>query len=335
MTVEEIVTQYAKGLIPLGLVILLSTAAIAARQFIEFREGFNEEFGISAVNSAEGPQVFAFTATADIPRSGAYLDERAMRAMGGVLFLAVAKPSNQIGNSCPTLRVDLTQPSGKRLAVRFSSSKEVHGEIFDWELIPTVEYVKSGHDGLFTYMGVRAEYQKAFSENLVGLNLFLLDNSRQWERFPYAHLFLAGPAIEGYPQNQPNDIGLAAWKRLRSFLGSEQLMFFDRNVDFIFSVEGGRLSISGAPYWAAVEENDDDYNGHVVREFKDTAKARLTNPTVYDSVYRVSKYSAFFRYVAQNCASEWSKFRADLDVNREAMTEIVVPPRKMWDRVRP
>jgi hypothetical protein len=294
---------------------------------------FEFEFATrTTVNRIDGPQILSFTAS---PSAGPdrYLTPNAMKSMGGIIFMGVASPS-VIPNACPSLRIDLTRSSGTRLAVRFSESTEVHKEIFDWELIPTAEYVKSGEHALFSYMGVRAEYHKAFSDNLVGLNLFLLDNSRRWERFPYAHLFLAGPPIAGYPQNQPTDGGLAAWDRLRAFLGSEQLMFFDRGVKFFFSADSGRLSISGAPYWVAVEEADRQGNGRVIRAFTDTAAAKLANPTIFDSAYRISKYSAFFRYMAQFCPKELYNFWANLEANRGAMTEVVVPPGKMWDRAR-
>lgn len=316
----------------LGLIALLATEALAAKQYPGVREGFNAEFGISSVNRREGPQILVYVATPYIPQSAQYIDSRAMRAIGSVMFLGVAKPSKELSNVCPALRIDISQPTGRRLAVRFSQTKEVHGEIYDWELIPTVEYVRSGQDGLYSYMKYEAEYQKAFADNLVGRNLFLLDGSRNWEQFPYAHLFLPGPAIDGYPQKEPTDLGLETWKTLRSFLGSDQLMFFDRGVEFVFSADNERLSISGAPYWAAVEKNSADDNGRILRSFKNTAAARLTNPTIYDSAYRVSKYSAFFRYIARNCKTEWANFWADLEVNREAMIEIGVRPEEVWDR---
>ena len=128
-----------------------------------------------------------------------------MNAIGEILFRQVAKP-NSDANTCPAVRIDANKADGKRLAVRFStSSNEVYGDIFDWEIIPTAEYVATGEDGLFSYMGVEAEYQKAFADNLAGLNLFLVDNARMLRAaFPYAHQFMAAPVVAGYPQLNPN-----------------------------------------------------------------------------------------------------------------------------------
>ncbi|MGY3449494.1 hypothetical protein [Bradyrhizobium sp. USDA 4353] len=313
--------------------ILTSAAGFTAVEFVEFEDDFNAKFGISAANSAEGPKELAFIAAKDVPFKAGYLHSKTMRTMGGVLFRQVAKPAKDIANACPDVRIDLTQPNGTRLTAQLSAKKEVHGEIFDWELIPTAEYVASGEDGLISYMKYEAEYQKAFSNNLVGLNLFLLDNSRQWTRFPYAHLFLKAPVVDGYPQSQPSDAGLAAWRVLRDFLGDEQLMFWDRDVNFVFSVNGQRLSISGEPYWVAVDEINKEGDGRVIRSFRDVATARLSNPTIYDSIYRVAKYSAFFKYLAQKCDTVWSRFLTDLAAHRADMREIQVPPNKMWSKV--
>lgn len=316
----------------IALLLFLSVAAFAEKEYVQFREGFNDLFGISAAGRSAGPQILAFSATKGLPPNAAYLDARAMKAIGGVLFLQVAKPKSA-ANICPTVRVDINETDGKRLAVRFSSSNEVHGDIFDWEIIPTAEYVASGQDGLFSYMGVEAEYQTAFADNLAGLNLFLVDNARVLRApFPYAHLFMAAPSVAGYPQSQPTEANLAAWSTLKAFLTGNQLMFWDRDVDFIFSAQGDRLIISGEPYWVAVEKMGAAGTGQVIRSFQDTAGARLSNPIIYDSVYRISKYAAFFKYLARSCGKNWMNFQADLAANRAKMKEIVVHKHEMWTK---
>lgn len=135
------------------------------------------------------------------------------------------------------------------------TANEIHGELFDWELIPTAEDVASGESGLFSHMGAYGEYQKAFINNLAGQNLFLLDTSREYERFPEAHLFLASPTVVGYPQNDPKAENWTAWWGLRKFLRKfDRLLFFDKDVDFKFSAVAGKLQISGEPYWAGVDQ---------------------------------------------------------------------------------
>ena len=64
---------------------LASTTAFAAKQVVDIRADFNDEFGISAVANYEGPQELVFKRTPDIPLSYAYTDARAMRAIGGVV----------------------------------------------------------------------------------------------------------------------------------------------------------------------------------------------------------------------------------------------------------
>src|SRR5580692_9363581 len=85
-------------LLHLSFVAFLATTAFAAKQYVEFRSDFKQDFGISSINRDAGPQVFSFQATPDIPQGDKYIDQRAMNRMGGILFLAVAKPSKDIAN---------------------------------------------------------------------------------------------------------------------------------------------------------------------------------------------------------------------------------------------
>ena len=320
------------ALIQILVSIALSASALAAYQYIDFAPDFKRRQHIASFNPSDNPRELAFALTKNIPVKEAYVDARAMATIGGILFAGVARPSDQLTNKCPTLSIDLSQPNGNRLAARFSDKKEVHGKIFDWELLPTVKYVISGDQGLFTYMRDYAQYQSAFSNNLAGLTLFLLDGSRDLADFPSAHLFLAGLPIPGYPQVKPTEENYAAWFRLRDWLGYEQLMFFDRDVDFVFSTDGSRLIISGLPYWVAVQKNVDDQDGHVLRSFTDTATARLTNPTIYDSIYRISQFSAFFRYMKVSCDTEWSKFLDNFNRKQATMIDMIVPDGQMFGR---
>src|SRR5262249_27357678 len=85
----------------------------------------------------------------------------------------------------------------------------------------------------------------------------------------------------------------------------------DEGVDFAYSENNGKLVISGEPYWITIARNEDG-TGCILVELKDTALTRQTNPTVYDSMYRVAKYSAFFKYLRDECGTQWKEFTGHL-----------------------
>ena len=229
---------------------LVIVSAWSADIVVKFRKDALAKMENSAADPGRNPLTFAFNAPSDVSRRDAFTDPRTLAVVGGVMFTAVATPAPGIPE-CPNLNIQMDAPNGKHLAIKFGTNV-VRGNIYDWELLPLAQFIKDGQSALYTYVKGQGEYHRAFKDNLVGLNLFLLDNASITRDFPRAHLLIENK-ITGYPQSEPATKSLAAWETLKPLLsfGPEvnQMMFVDRDTEFKFRPVGQELEISGAPYW--------------------------------------------------------------------------------------
>lgn len=112
----------------------------------------------------------------------------AMR-VGGVAFDAIAAPEGLTVKSLG-LKYDATEEDGQRMKLVING-KPVETDLYDWELLPILNYADSGSTSCFTLFGkledeaqertVRGEggrilnYDAAFKDTLLGLRLFQLD----------------------------------------------------------------------------------------------------------------------------------------------------------------
>jgi len=315
------------------LIVIVLSFAKAEEQYAETAPGYYERNGILPSNHSKGVNVFAWIASRDVPLSESYANSHAMRTIGGVNFLAEAAPSPDLSNKCPALSISADQPNGRRLRVVFSPTTSVQGTIYDWELAPLVDFIVSDEDGLFTYLESEAQYNKAFRNNLVGFNLFLLDNARRNDNFTGSHImFRPGFTVPGYPQTEPTAEANQVWKKVRDkLLAGPRVMFYDRDVNFVFSIDNNNLRISGEPYWAVFvgPRERRDERKFLMDLRSEIADVRKTNPTIYDSMARIAKYSAFFKYVKRKCSTEWASFLKNFGENRVVLKEILFRPEQM------
>lgn len=309
----------------LGSAILAFVAAVqAADSVLKVRADAWAQFGIVPASAAEGaqPSLFAFNATV-IEGKRAILDKRAVKSIGGIIFVEEAKPASSAVLACPKLSYDVKRANGARLAASFGSAGAAYGHIYDWEVLPTTALVESGENGLFTDMGKSSQYQKAFWGNLAGVNLFFLDNTMVLEDFPSVHLVIDAK-VPGYPQTEPSPRSEAAYLKLHNdLLGWSQLMFTDKDVDFRFSKDGAKLLITGTPYWISIK-TESDGSGRIVRTINDTALTFQANPVVYGSGYRIARYAALFRYMKNHCETQWKDFLTDIAAKRQHIDLIKV-----------
>jgi hypothetical protein len=286
---------------------------------VGFRPGWLNKVGITAISAAQGPQTFVFSATPGLDGKLSVTNAHSLNRIGGIVFFEDARPKDASLGQCPRLGYSKDFPNGHRVFADFGGTiGRARGFVYDWEVLPTKNFVETDAHGLFTYMDQRASYNPAFAGNLAGVNLFFVDKTRRFSNFAEAHLGISRADIPGYPLKPPTPESNLAAQQLREALGKEQIIFTDKDVQFIFSkTDDGQLTISGTPYWIAVFR-DAQGNGQVDRTI-DAALPFRANPVVYGSAFRIAKYTAFFRYLKHHCGSEWRAFVKDLDSNRDAI----------------
>ncbi|WP_213957099.1 hypothetical protein [Variovorax sp. dw_954] len=317
---------------PLFLALLLTALAALAGPPLTFRSDLWEAMGIHAIPSHEA-KTFSFSVDSTDKGPDRIFNPEAMKKLGGVVFVEEARPAHGV-DACPKLKYQLEQPNGSRLQFVFPSKGEGHGVIYEWEIIPTINMVNSGENGLFTDMEGYAQYHAAFSNNLAGVNLFFLDNAVPLElKFPFAHLSLGKDGIPGYPQTPPTEESLEAARAvLIDLVGLDQpnheeltqWMFTDEGIPFRFQLDSdGTVRISGSPYWVALGKNS---NGHGKKLWGlgDTARTLKANQVIYSSAYRIARYAAFFRYMKNHCGPEWSEFLSDFNSKKSSLDEAIV-----------
>lgn len=304
-----------RGLLqPFVLTLCIVGVCTAADSPLRFRNGWLQQNGISAISAAEKPKKFTFTANVDATGKLTVLDHHAVSSIGGIILVEKAQRSVPTIGDCPALAYDPAQPNGARLMVDLGHFGKKPGQIFDWELVPTANFVKSGNHGLFTYMKNYAEYHPAFAGNLAGVNLYFVDTTRNLKEFSDIHRGFTINNIPGYPSTPSTDANRAASMLLKSELGQEQLMYTDKGVKFLFSAGRDHFEISGTPYWIVIG-TDQNGHGRILKRIDPTLPEKA-NPVVYGSVIRIAKYTAFFRHMKEDCSEQWTSFQRALEAQR-------------------
>jgi hypothetical protein len=299
--------------------------AVAENKQVHFRR--NSSMGMYTI-SGKRPDTLNFSSEKVVSLENRYIHRTTLRAIGGVLFLATAIPDDAVANQCPVIGLSLSSPNGQRLTFQFPNVPIAHTTIYDWELAPAIDFVVAGGEGLFSYMRDEAEYHSAFINNLVGVELFLLDNAGVNERFPSSHLIFDEDSIPGFPQVAPTEDMVAAWKEDREFLRHRHIIFWDRNVSFRFGLSQDKLQITGTPYWASVDKDyDSDGIGQIIENFDGSAADFLSsyNPVIYSSIERLARHIALFRYMSATCTQQWQAFTSLFKSQQGKLDTIEIP----------
>lgn len=295
---------------------------------VAFARGAFESQGIEAVRRNRRYLTFEHRARRDAAGTPDLLSVETVRVVGGVIFVATARPG-EAAFACPDPKLDFEQPSGERLRLDFAGTA-ANASLHDWELLPLIEFVASGSDALFTYMGVHAQYHTAFVDNLAGFNLFLVDTFRSLAQPARAHRMVATP-VPGYA-GEAQDADRKATRRLRRWMRSSHLMFTDHGVDFVFRPAQGRLAIDGSPYWIALKSGGGA--GRIDRRFDDPKAILAANPVVFGSAFRLARHGALFRYLKADCPERWRALQSRVAAVREELDLYTIPVRRMPYSIR-
>lgn len=289
------------------------------------------KLGITPVGSRTRNLTFEHTARRDVSGTPDLMAVETITVVGGVIFVEQARP-HLPEYACPVIGIDPERESGRQLTLDFSGQR-VSGTIYDWELLPLVDFVRSGSDALFTYMGVHGEYHRSFAGNLAGFNLFLLDTFRSIGSPERAHLAVKTP-VPGYTIGPEADrVDKQATRDLKRWMRQRHLMFTDLDVDFAFRPENVDLIVDGDPYWIAVDSGKPG-SGRITGRFDDPDATLAANPVVFGSGFRLAKYAAVFRYLKAECPERWRALRRSAAKAKPSLDLYTIPMRQMPYAVR-
>ena len=208
---------------------------------------------------------------------------------GGIAFGSVATPSRNIGNSMISLNYDLN---------RFSitiGGQTIYPEIPDWQLIPTVAFVNSSYQVLFSSLGdtignreAQCRYHPAFLNTLAGLRIFQVDLLNLpgvlWDlpKDSRGNNILAS-SEEPFTPEENTTIEQTLYDALS---GNGRLftsyIFTDKGANISFDIQDGQLQFTGHPYYLFTKnEGDAEHVDNLRKELEQTYTDIETNAKIF------------------------------------------------------
>ncbi|MDR1257470.1 MAG: hypothetical protein LBJ86_06960 [Spirochaetaceae bacterium] len=273
--------------------------------------------------------------------------------VGGVLFQATAVPAGNAVNQPVSVRYDPAREDGQRLVIAIGTS-EIVPLLYDWQLIPIARYADSEYNACITLLGqpnylerltgdrcnMYLEVHPAFSNTLIGFNLFLIDamliNPDRVRRIPGA----LSETVRGYNDGEFNETRsasnarqidriLSTWK-----YGYTSYIYTDCEKDITYDVIDGQLVFMGVPVYQFLLLD------HVHKTATLNQQLNLSvilirplitalNPAVYATAETTAQWAAFFRGVKEQDLSGWNTFIEQI-AGIEVEPSIAIP--RVWLR---
>lgn len=193
-----------------------------------------------------------------------------LEAVGGVTFDQTATPYENLKISDLKLEYNSSMNDGKRFSVTING-KKAEANIYDWELIPIVQYANSNYTACFTLFGkldnsfmenkiIRSggkilNYHPSLVNTLLGLRLFQLDiliigSTLSWDLPKMNGTYILGKG-EVIPNILLNRIAYNnyqfTFKKYNQDFSS--YLICDFNKDIRFNIQKGYLKITGDPFF--------------------------------------------------------------------------------------
>ncbi|MDR2176928.1 MAG: hypothetical protein LBP20_02670 [Treponema sp.] len=305
------------------------------------------EFGLVPVSraapllevKANGPEeVYSYTVASDV---------------GGVLFQATAQPTGNAVNQPVSVRYDPAKEDGQRLVVTVGSG-EIVPALYDWQLIPIARYADSEYNACITLLGqptfrerltgtyrdMYLEVHSAFSNTLIGFNLFLIDamlmDPDRIRRIPGAF----SETVRGYNDSEFNEtrsaLSTEQINRLLSLwgYGYTSYIYTDCETDISYDVIDGQLVFVGIPTYQFLLL--DPVHKTATLNWQINQDATLVrplitalNPAVYTVAETTAQWAAFFRRVKEQDSGGWNAFIEQI-AGIEAEPAIKTP--RVWQK---
>jgi hypothetical protein len=142
---------------------------------------------------------------------------------------------------------------------------------------------------------------------------------------PGFNRMLSGKPYDGYSRDSARIVKNSIRDKV---LAGNQFYFTDWGRQFSFSIEGGRLSMKGFPYYLPIMKNNGTatplWDHAYPKDLSEASYLYNVSPVIYRSAFRQVKLIQFFRYVKSNCGSQWTAFLDQMDKNND-IEDIEVP----------
>jgi hypothetical protein len=252
--------------------------------------------------------------------------------IGGVLFQATALPAGNAVNQPLSLSYDPAKDDGQRLLVTVGTAGIVP-PLYDWQLIPIARYADSEYNACITLLGqptylerltgtgsdMYLEVHPAFSNTLIGFNLFLIDamliNPDRIRRIPGAF----SETVRGYNDGEfdetrsASSAGQISWILSNWEYGYSSYIYTDCETNISYDVIDGQLVFMGVPTYQFLLLDSVHKTATLNRQINMEAilfRPLITalNPAVYTTAETTAQWAAFFRRVKERNPDGWNTF---------------------------
>jgi len=216
--------------------------------------------------------------------------------IGGVAFESVAIPSKTIENSKISLDFE-----SDRFSITIDN-QNIYPDIPDWQLIPTVLFVNSPYQVLFSSSGdtignqeAQCRYHPAFLNTLAGLRIFQVDllnlPGLLWDlpKDDKGSYLLATSETPFTPVKKT-----AIEKTLYDVLSGNgrpfsSFVLTDKNANIGFDIQGRQIRFSGHPYYLFTKNEGDMEHVNILRKELEQTYADIENNA---KIFLGSKYTS-------------------------------------------
>jgi hypothetical protein len=326
------------------------TVSLFLALFVSFSAFGTDVVGSTALGFAQGGSVAdLLEVTATDPKE--VLSYPIASGIGGVLFQATALPTGNAVNQPLSVRYDPAKDDGQRLAVTVGTG-EIVPPLYDWQLIPIARYADSEYNACITLLGrptfaefltgsyddTYLEVHPAFSNTIIGFNLFLIDamliRPDLIRQIPGAF----SEKVRGYNDTEFDEtrsavsaevigLQLSAWQ-----YGYTSYIYTDCETDITYDVIDGQLAFMGVPSYRFILLDHTNKTATVNRQINIAAlvfRPFITglNPAVYATAETTAQWAAFFRRVKEQDPDGWKAFIEQI-AGIEAEPSIAIP--RVW-----
>ena len=200
--------------------------------------------------------------------------------VGGVAFGGIAE--NYSGLKIKNLLYNSNNPDGNRLEIIFTNNsgedRKISADIYDWQLIPIVNFAATDQHACFTIFGSLTDaqdekrrlkekqkicnYHPAFENTLMGLRLLQTDiliirpDAADLPRDNGEYILGAGEYAPDINDNQKKIYNLAMFLDGKPKFTSYIICDYNRKITF--DIKNGKLELTGYPIWHCWKRNDKD-----------------------------------------------------------------------------
>jgi hypothetical protein len=315
---------------------------------------FGEVVGILGSEAFGFAQVSRAAPLLKVPATGSeeVFSFGVLSRVGGVLFQATAIPAGNAVNQEVSLRYDPARDDGQRLLVTIGTTA-ITPLLYDWQLIPVARYADSEYTACITLLGPaatladqmadtnRAMYPKvhpAFSNTLIGFNLFLVDamlvntDLNRMRRITGSF----SETIPGYHDISFDETKSASSARSigrilrRSAYLDEwhSYIYTDCGTDISYDLVDGQLVFTGVPAYRFFLFNNESrtvtLNPALNAILRNQADVTALNPAIYTTAEKTAQWAAFFRMIRKQNPENWNGF-LEQTAGIEAAPAITIP----------